>query len=320
MNITGMPRPGQANLTGNVDALFLKKFSGEVLAEFEVNQVAMNFHTVRTIENGKGANFAKIGRATAKYHVAGQDILEAANGYLSAIGNNEIYVPIDAPLLASTFVPSIDELMNHWDVRSRYASELGKALAYAFDKNILRTGILAARKNTADVTGGPVGTVIAAGATITSDVNVLVDSIIAGLVKLDEKNVSRSDMAVILRPADYWRLLTHDKVANSDFGGSGFTTGKVPTIGGASIVMSNHLPSTDEGGTQDTGVNNTYKANYANTMALLVGKEAVGTVKLFDIQSEFDYSTQHQGYLMLSKYAMGHGIIRQECAVEITKA
>lgn len=51
-------RLGQIELsTSDNDALFLKLFSGEVLAAFETAQVALNRHLVRTIPNGKSAQF-----------------------------------------------------------------------------------------------------------------------------------------------------------------------------------------------------------------------------------------------------------------------
>jgi hypothetical protein len=48
--------------------------------------------------------------------------------------------------------------------------------------------------------------------------------------------------------------------------------------------------------------------------------EAVGTVKLIDLAVETEYDMRRQGYLTLAKYAMGHGILRPECAVEIKTA
>jgi hypothetical protein len=48
-------RLGQVNGSGGTDALFLKVFSGEVLAAFERNAVTVDKHFVRTIESGKSA-------------------------------------------------------------------------------------------------------------------------------------------------------------------------------------------------------------------------------------------------------------------------
>ncbi len=52
-------------------------------------------------------------------------------------------------------------------------------------------------------------------------------------------------------------------------------------------------------------------------------KQALGTVKLMDLAVERtsgDFEIMYQGTLMAAKYAMGHGILRPECAVEIKTA
>lgn len=48
-------RPGIVNNSGDVKALFLKVFGGEVLTAFDETNVAMSRHTVRTITAGKSA-------------------------------------------------------------------------------------------------------------------------------------------------------------------------------------------------------------------------------------------------------------------------
>jgi len=48
-------RLGQAGLTGDVDALFLKVFSGEVMAAFNANTVMSDKTRVRNITSGKSA-------------------------------------------------------------------------------------------------------------------------------------------------------------------------------------------------------------------------------------------------------------------------
>ena len=44
---------------------------------------------------------------------------------------------------------------------------------------------------------------------------------------------------------------------------------------------------------------------------------AVGTVKLLDLATESEYQIERQGTLFVAKYAMGHGILRPECAIEL---
>ena len=143
---TSPSRLGQINVSGATDALFLKKFAGEVLTSFTTNNVMKDLHTLRTISNGKSAQFPVTGTAFAKYHVPGQRITDADNAYQSAIKANEVVINIDSLLLATTFIANIDEAMNHYDVRSIYTTELGRALAQKFDRQVMQTAILGATK------------------------------------------------------------------------------------------------------------------------------------------------------------------------------
>lgn len=55
MSDATVSRLGQVNGAGEVDELFLKVFSGEVLTSFQKKQVMMDKHQVRTITHGKSA-------------------------------------------------------------------------------------------------------------------------------------------------------------------------------------------------------------------------------------------------------------------------
>ena len=60
-----------------------------------------------------------------------------------------------------------------------------------------------------------------------------------------------------------------------------------------------------------------------DTVALGLQREGIGTVKLKDLsvqQSGHDFNVMYQATLMVAKYAMGHGILRPACAIEISKA
>lgn len=50
---TTASRLGQVNAAGDVNDLFLKVFSGEILTTFEEMNVMKDLHMVRTISNGK---------------------------------------------------------------------------------------------------------------------------------------------------------------------------------------------------------------------------------------------------------------------------
>jgi hypothetical protein len=335
---TSPSRVGQINSANDVDALFLKVFSGEILTTFEEANVMKDLHTVRTISNGKTAQFPATGIATAKYHTAGENIADSGNSYLSDIKKNEITISIDDVLLSSTFLANIDELKTHYDVRSIYAAELGKALAKRFDIAVLKTLIAGARQDST-IAGGVGGTKIT-GATLNTGTGLL-QAIYDVAQKLDEKDVPEDDRYAILTPTQYYKLITDassNNALNRDFGGVGsIATGSIPQIAGISLYKSNHLQDIITLGAEanqdqddDNANNDVFDVNHAgsgngtgyngdiSSTGFVAGHKAgVGTVKLLDLATESEYQMERQGTLFVAKYAMGHGVIRPECCVEV---
>ena len=341
---TDPSRLGQTNGAGDVNDLFLKVFSGEILTTFEEKNIMKDLHTVRTISSGKTAQFPITGVADANYHTVGEDIVDGSNNYLSKIKHAERTINIDDVLIASTFIANIDELKNHYDVRSIYAKELGKALAKRFDLATMKT-LFAAASGTSPI-GGSAGTEVAGADTLTA--SGLVDSLYAVARSLDEKDAPEEGRFAVLTPSQYYTLLTADNVAiNRDTGGVGnVATGKIAQVAGISILKSNHLDSVidlgnlssgstssdstannDVVGVNGDGYDGDFSAlsgtpvNNVTPKGFLAGtKEAIGTVKLLDLATESEYQIQRQGTLFVAKYAMGHGVLRPECAVKVLPA
>ena len=223
---TTASRLGQVNVAGDVDALFLKVFSGEILTTFEEFNVMKGLHTMRTIANGKSAQFPVTGIATAKYHTPGENIADGANSYLSSIKHAERTINIDDVLIASTFIANIDELKNHYDIRSIYAQELGKALAKRFDLATMKT-LAAAARSAATITGGKAGITINRGSGTLTGAGIQA-SLFSAAQKLDENDIPDDGARfAILKPADYYTLIASgEEVVNRDFGGRGDVVGR----------------------------------------------------------------------------------------------
>jgi hypothetical protein len=321
-NITGFSRSGQVNAGGSADALFLKVFAGEILTAFKNSTVTQGAFLEKTISSGKSASFPLTGIATAGYHTPGTDIFDPATGLLSGIKHQETLINIDDLLVSATFIANMDEAKNHFDVRSVYAAELGSALALKWDSNVLQKAIKAARISSPKVTGltNAVGTVLDKGATVATTASVLAAAINEAGIKMDEKNVPADGRICYLRPAHYGLLTQYTLALDKQTGGSGsYADGKVYRIGGVELRKTNQLPNTDLSGAV-TGDNNGYNASFLDTICLVAHRGAVGTVKLLDLAVESEYDMDRQGHKMLAKYAVGHGDLRPECAVEITKA
>lgn len=343
---------GQADAANAKDALFLKLFGGEVLTTFETATVMKPLHTIRTISSGKSAQFPVTGVASAKYHTPGNDV--AADGsMLSQIKHNERLIAIDDLLVASTFIDKLDEMKNHYDVRSIYSTELGRALAKTFDKNLISVAcltaatyggtdnqVLTARAGVAD---NPNGSVITAnfGATTTTygdiplgtsdaTIKLFIDAMYTAAATLDKNNVPSEDRYTIVTPTTYYNVINSSpgrQVVNRDFGGGGsYQDAQIATIAGIRLVKSNiagqvfgrNLGNSTTGATLSAGtagVNNVYGANFLRVCGVVFHKSAFGTVKLMDLSMESGYDMRLQGHLMIAKYAMGSSWLRPEACV-----
>ena len=304
-------RLGAQNQAGDPLALFLKVFAGEVLTAFDETNVAASRSMVRTITSGKSAQFPATWKGTAAYHVPGTQLQG------TGVGHNERVITIDDLLVADRFISNIDEAMNHYDVRSIYSRDIGMALARTFDKNLLQVGLLTARA-TATVSGGNGGSALTDANYLTTVAN-LETGIFQAAQKLDEKDVPSNDRYVALKPQQYYQLVQSSaRVINRDYNpnpNGSFSQGSVFQIGGVEIVKTNNLPQSNV----VTGPA-AYQGNFSTVAGLVWQKGAMGTVKLLDLAVEQDYLIEYQGSLLIGKYAVGHGILRPECAVELKTA
>ncbi|MCS5594671.1 MAG: hypothetical protein NZ730_09030 [Porticoccaceae bacterium] len=338
-------------LKGGTDkrAIFLKQFSGEVLTSFEEKNIAMPLHRVRTISNGKSAQFPSIGTIGADYHTAGQTILG------DSVNHGEITVTVDDLLVSSAFVPKIDEAMQHYEVRSTYSAEMGNALANAADKNIFATIYKASKTvapanddgdqagywtaddfdglsgdtdgNPATGTAGVSGQIDVASVTASTGGQGLVDAVFKGLEQFDSHDVT-GEKYLVVTPATYYSLFGANTnylvntAMNQDVGGNGSVAlGNAPTIGGVKVLMSNHLPTADgmeiTNAVNENGSATDYSQFNANLKGMLFTKDAAATVKLLDLGVESEYQIERQGTLMVAKYAMGHNVLRGKSAIAL---
>jgi hypothetical protein len=148
---------------------------------------------------------------------------------------------------------------------------------------------------------------------------------------MDEKGVPQADRYAVVTPEVYYQLVNFNKDAISrDYnpeGNGSKAGGYIVQIAGIRILKSNNIPTTDEATTGVAPHNSSQVANdvfgdsgtgygafnFLRSKGIIFQKEAVGTVKLLDLGVESDYSIERQGTLMVAKYAMGHGVLRNEC-------
>lgn len=317
-------------------ALFLKKFAGEVLLQYHKRTVFGTRHRQRMLGAGaKSAQFPVIGTASASYHKPGENLLDPANGYLSEIKSAEKVISIDHVLQSSRVIAEIDELISHFDVRGPYAMELGKALAEAFDGNVARQIIKAAR-SAETITGSEVGggfnvtdanlaTANAAGATA------LETALWTAAETFETKNQDPTEAVCVVAPDHYYNFLKEKPVyVDRDFTDSngGLDSGRIARVAGIPIVKSTNMPTANEGtgvgGTapalDPTAQRNVYQDDFSVTKGVIFRPDAVGTVKRMDLTMEGEYRIELQGHLMVAKQLTGTGVLRPEAACELRTA
>ena len=330
------------------DALFLKIFGGEVFSAFEKYNVTMDKHRVRSISSGKSAQFPFTGRIGARRFQPGSDILadnalavgggddydssttpgDGTKGINPLLGVGKVaeqVINIDELMISSVFIDDLDSAKSHYDYRGPFSTELGRALAHEFDKQVLGAALNSAVASASAT--DPFASSYEDEAAVNTEAGII-DAMFKMAQNFDEKYVPESDRYAFVTPATYYKLIhnagTPGSLVNSDYASrnaNGIETGSVYQVAGMQIVKCPHLPQTDtrydlpgeSSVNANPGENNNYQGNRTGLLALCWHPEAVGTVKLKDITLESEYIIQRQGTLMVSKMATGHGGLRPEC-------
>lgn len=319
--------------TSDETGLFLKVFGGEVFAAFSEAVITADKHFVREIASGKSAQFPKTWKVDAAYHTAGQEMLGQDTD------ETERVISIDGLLVSHIGIYDLDEAMSHFDVRSRYTEELGRALARVFDENVFRTIIKTARADTS-LSGASSTTPFPDGKVILS-AETLIDGTLAAagagndwwqalrVMRIDanEKNIPASDPLYVALPPDTFDSLKYAQradaaanpfiLANNDlsFGGQGSAGNtQMLMVDGITVMMSNLIPQSDDSANSD--VKAKYRADFSTTLGLGWHPDGVGTVKLIGMGLETERDGRRQEDFIVAKMAVGHGPVRNEGTYE----
>lgn len=310
---TGISNPGQKLSAGERDALFMKVFSGEVLTAFARNTVMMSRHQVRTIDHGKSASFAVMGRTRAKYLAPGNSLDDQRKKF----EHSEKVIAIDGLLTADCLITDIDDAMNHYDVRVEYSRQLGEALAQSADCAIINElANMAAKDATvkenipdngsgADkVKGTGKAFEFATGLELSQSAdygNKIIEGLLAARAAFTKNYVPMGDRYCLLTPEGYSALIKALMPDSANYQALfDPNSGKLQTICGFEVIEVPHLIN--------DGVDGKHTLNTKYTAAKLQGivfhRSAVGTVKLKDLAMERARRAEYQADQIIAKYAI----------------
>lgn len=321
LNASGISNPGQKLSAGDREAFFMKVFSGEVLTAFARNTVMMSRHQVRTIDHGKSASFAVMGRTRAKYLAPGNSLDDQRKKF----EHTEKVIAIDGLLTADCLITDIDDAMNHYDVRVEYSRQLGEALAQSADCAIINElANMAAKGATvpenipdngtgADkVKGTGKSFEFATGLEISQSAdygNKIIEGLLAARAAFTKNYVPMGDRYCLLTPEGYSALIKALMPDSANYQALfDPNSGKLQTICGFEVIEVPHL--LNEGVDGKHTLSEEYTA--AGLQGIVFHRSAVGTVKLKDLAMERARRAEYQADQIIAKYAMGHGGLRPE--------
>lgn len=326
---------GKGQSGSDAMALFLKVFAGEVLTAFTRRSVTADKHIVRTIQNGKSAQFPVMGRTSGVYLAPGERLSDKRKG----IKHTEKVITIDGLLTADVMIFDIEDAMNHYDVAGEYSNQLGEALAIAADGAVLAEMAILCNlpaESDENIAGLGKASVLEVGKK--DDLNTpakLGEAIIGQLTiaraKLTSNYVPAGDRYFYTTPDNYSAILAALMPNAANYAALiDPETGNIRNVMGFVVVEVPHLVQGGAGKTRDgdtiaSGQKHAFpgttttgdvkvKVTINNVVGLFSHRSAVGTVKLRDLALERDRDVDAQGDLIVGKYAMGHGGLRPEAA------
>lgn len=342
---------GQNDTTGL--ALFLKVYGGEVLTAFARQAQTLDKVMVRTIQNGKSAQFPVMGRTKAYYLKAGKNL----DDLRGEIKHTEKVISIDGLLTTDVLIYDIEDAMNHYDVRSEYSRQMGEALAMATDaanygeiaKLVNSRKTIAKNEN---IEGLGSSSVIMVGKTIVEGGNparigeALIQALTYARAEFTKRYIPAGDRYFATSPDNYSAILSAMMPHAANYAALiDPETGNIRNVMGFEVYETPHMVQLSEFVTNpdnalagdghvfpansgDSASNDKYAAptgdavvNVANVMGLYWHRSAVATLKLKDMALERARRPEFQADQLIAKYAMGHGGLRPEAAgaVIVTK-
>ena len=325
----GLTRSGLNTNSGtDTRELYLKVFSGEVLATFRrMNKIRDRVRT-RVLTSGKVAQFPAIGKAAANYFTPGQSLLTDSN-LIAKVEHGEQLIYIDKKLISGTFIDELDQMLQHFQNRSEIAAQLGIALATRDDQQLLQVLSAAARATAGPTADHPLGAVwySASGAMTVSGLATFTKAVRLSAQRLDENDVPEDGRMLVVTPEIYRRLpLEQESLVDRDYTSSngGQDSGEIRRFMGFELVKSNNVPQTDTSGNPDSNqhggatAGNDYTLDNSDTVALAFHSSAIGSASLMGVRTSATWFEEYQGWLLLAKQAVGHGILQNGAAIEFS--
>ena len=155
----------------------------------------------------------------------------------------------------------------------------------------------------------------------------LVNAIFDARIAMEEKDVPTDNLYAVFGPDDYYAITMSSRAINTDFnGGNGsngtIADGKTLRVAEVPIYSSNNV--TQPAYTLVAGdCNAEYAQDLSKCKGLVFHKDVAGVLTLLSPGLQVtsgDWNVSHQSTLLVARQNLGMGVLRSECAVDISIA
>lgn len=306
-------RPGKRLNTGTDDReLFMTEFVQEAFEAYLPLADYVDMTHKRSIGAGKADAFPIIGRINqaAAEHTPGELVLGGT------VEHNDVTVTLDKVLVSSAFIPEIDELMAHIELRAPYARLIASEIAMAYNRRVAALHILASRVTTAPYTGGPVPSYYF-HANAKTDAAKLEEAAFKAVEYIKTNDISGAPLTFRLPWAQYLLAARYAGFEGGPVstGTANRAEGTIERLGGVPLRPTNSIPTTNVT-TGDTK----FRGNFTTTVGHIGNEMAVAELNRRGFKMVMKEQEDRLGTLLIGSKFCGHGILRPECSFEVATA
>lgn len=324
-NLGQLNFPGQENKAGDKRALYIYKYTQEVLTGYDKTLLFKNLSKQKPLSPGnRGFSFPLIDDAMASYHTPGTQ-MEGGQ-----FNNARKYIEIDSMLHSSLYLDEVDKFLIYTNERMEYSVRQGVAIATKEDANIAMEYIKGSKANNL-IPGKPGGTVIKSdkfkldtavpecAQTDIEKAKAISGAIFKAAQIMDEKNIPAEGRKAVLRPSEYWVLFNHLDLINQWYGGQGsLAEGQLARLAGFDIIRSNNIPKTDTTQSGDAMYDPYHGVDATKTVALLFRIDGVATVDAKPIHVVTSDEVKFASEFLSTRLITGCGWLRPENIVQLS--
>ena len=304
------------NDASNELALIMPEFTGTVEGTIARKSVVEPWIPMRKVTGTAVVNNYAVGEAQLGKVQPG----EAPKSVVSKFSKNQLI--IDTTIYARNAFAQLDVFQTNFDARKQVAEEHGKKIAKFRDQSFLIQAAKAAQLTQStfgDTDGHQGGSTYTLGAAADrSDPSKLYYAIgrLMEMMELKDVDPLSDDVAIFLKPSEYYTLLDAEQLTNGEFitsDGNSIKT-RVLSAYGVPVFSTNNLPS---GVITDHFLGADYNGDFSKLVAVAFSPRALLAGETISLESDLWYDKMYKQWFVDSQMAYGVTPNRPEFAAAL---